>query len=180
MEPLLTTKANRMSLLWGKFLAITVMGIIMSIVAILGIALTMLQKDGIFNMGSSGGVKLLPIAIATIIIVPILNTMIFGALGLALSIFARSFREAETYLQPKIIIGMIASYSTMMTDPKSISNIYFYIPVANSVCLLKEMRVGIVNYNHIAITLAWTIGYILVALFWARYMFSKEEVIFRT
>ena len=180
LEPLLTTKVNRMSLLWGKFFAITVVGIMMSIAAIVGIELTMVQQNGIFKMSNGGTVKLLPIAILFIVIVPILNNMIFGALGLVLSIYARSFKEAQTYLSPLSVIGLIGCYSTMMIDPKNIKTIYFNIPIANSVCLLKEMIVGVINYYHILITLGWTAIYILVSLYWAKYMFSKENVIFRT
>ncbi|WP_461207529.1 ABC transporter permease [Clostridium sp. DL1XJH146] len=180
LEPLLTTKVNRMSLLWGKFLAISVMGVIMSVVALLGLWLTTLQQNGIFSDITAAEITLSPIVIVFLILLPILTTMIFGALGLALSIYARSFKEAQTYITPLTIVALMGSYSTMMADPKNIDEKYFHIPIANTVSLLKELIYGIVDYKHIIITLVWTVIYVFISIIWARYMFNKESVIFRS
>lgn len=177
LEPLLTTKASRMSLLWGKFLAITIMGMIVSIAYLGGLFITMSEPNGIFqnakdvNIGTS--------TILLIMILPILLTMVFGALGLSISIYAKSSKEAQTYLSPVTIISMILVYATMMKDGKSIETYYFSIPIANASCLTKEFLVGIHNTTHIAITFGWMIAYIVAAILFARYMFSKESVIFR-
>ncbi|WP_251861733.1 ABC transporter permease [Clostridium sp. Marseille-Q2269] len=177
LEPLLTTKAGRASLLVGKFLAITVMGILMSFAYLLGIILTMKQPNGMFG---EAGLNLGPATLVLIMILPILYTMVFGAIQLAISIYARSFKEAQTYLSPMTVIAMVLIYMVMMKDPKNIPMIYFNIPLTNGVCLMKEFLGGIYNYTHIAITFGWIAVYILGAILFARYMFSKEEVIFRT
>ncbi|KOF57535.1 sodium ABC transporter [Clostridium sp. DMHC 10] len=178
LEPLLTTKASRMSILWGKLIAISTMGIIMSLASLLGVYITMKQKNGMFGDGKdlslSAGTFIL------IMILPVLTTVVFGAIELALSIYARSFKEAQTYLSPITIIAMVLVYAVMMKDPKSIETFYFIIPITNATCLMKEFLVGIHNYTHIAITFGWMIVYIVGALLFARYMFSKEEVIFRS
>lgn len=71
-------------------------------------------------------------------ILPILYTMVFGALQLAISIYAKSFKEAQTYLSPITIIAMVLIYMVMMKDPKNIGMLYFNIPLTNGVCLMKE------------------------------------------
>jgi sodium transport system permease protein len=184
LEPLLTTQASRMSLLWGKFLAITLMGLITSVASIAGLFISMLQKNGMFTMGGDGtaasGIKMEPSALIIIGIVCLLTTMVFGALELAISIYARSFKEASTYLSPITIIAMIPTYATYMLDAKNIANFYFHIPLANGVCILKELIAGIYNVNHLLITFTWTIIYIVASLLFARFMFNREEVIFRT
>lgn len=177
LEPLLTTKAGRASLLIGKFLAITVMGILMSFAYLIGILITMNQPNGMFG---HAGLNLGSATLALIMILPILYTMVFGALQLAISIYAKSFKEAQTYLSPITIIAMILIYMVMMKDPKNIGMLYFNIPLTNGVCLMKEFLAGIYNYTHIAITFGWIIVYIVASISFARYMFSKEEVIFRT
>ncbi|MBU3209913.1 ABC transporter permease [Clostridium algidicarnis] len=181
LEPLLTTKASRMSLLWGKFLAITVMGLVTTIASLAGVMIAMKQSGGLMSNGngSAASFSIEPKAMILIGIVAILTTMVFGALELSISIYARSFKEAQTYLTPLTIITIIPVYATYMLDPKSIENFYFHIPLANSVCLLKELIMGIYNYNHILTTLGWTIAYIVISLLFARFMFSREEVVFR-
>lgn len=178
LEPLLTTKAGRMSILWGKLLAISTMGIIMSLASLAGLFITMKQKNGMFGDGT--GFNLGAGTMVLIMILPILATMVFGAVELALSIYARSFKEAQTYLSPITIIAMVLVYAVMMKDPKSIESFYFNIPITNATCLMKEFLVGIHNYTHIAITFGWMIVYVAGALLFARYMFSREEVIFRS
>lgn len=190
LEPLLTTQAGRMSLLYGKFLAITLLGIISAFASLLGMYIAFRMNSSVFtgelaNEGASAASTAANLAIdyktfIFIFIIAVLTTMVFGALELAISIYARSFKEAQTYITPLTVIGIIPIYATYMLDAKNIATGYFHIPLANVVCLLKELIVGVYNYTHIGITLGWIIVYIIGSLLVARAMFSKEEVIFRT
>ncbi|GAA0122529.1 MAG: ABC transporter permease [Clostridium argentinense] len=183
LEPLLTTQAGRMSLLYGKFLAITVLGMLTTAASLGGLLISFNMSSKYFA-GSDVNAPLnfsLDIKVIIIIfILAVLTTMVFGALELAISIYARSFKEAQTYMTPLTIIAIIPAYATYMLDVKSIANFYFHIPLANIICILKELISGVYNIQHIAITLVWTIIYVLSSLLIARYMFMKEEVIFRT
>lgn len=177
LEPLLTTQAGRLSLLWGKFFAITVMGLLSTISSLIGLLISMRQSGGLFQ-GSA--VTLEPVTIVLIGLVTLLLTMFFGALELSISIYARSFKEAQTYISPLMLVSFIPTYATYLIDAKNIDTYFFHIPLANITCLLKEFLAGIYDLSHIAITFSWIIIYIIAAVLFARYMFSKEEVIFRT
>ena len=96
LEPLLTTQASRMSLLWGKFLAITTMGVMTSIAFIGGLAVSMQMSPEAFGYEvNEATLALEPAAFVIIALITILLTMVFGALALAISIYARSFKEAR-------------------------------------------------------------------------------------
>ena len=179
LEPLLTTKAGRMSLLWGKFLAITIMGLITNIASIIGLIFASKQSGSILNLGG-GSYSLSMGTIILIGVFALLTTMVFGAIELSISIYARSFKEASTYLSPLTIIALVPTYATYMLDAKNISLIYFNIPLSNVICIMKEFIAGIYNPVHIGLTLGWTIAYIFISILFARFMFSREEVIFRT
>ena len=178
LEPLLTTQASRLSLLWGKFFAITVLGFMTTAASIGGLIIATRQNSEAF--GGKGALSIDITSIFLVGIVALLVTMVFGALELSISIYARSFKEAQTYITPLMILAFIPAYGTYMLDAKNIENFYFHIPLANAACLMKEFISGIYNYTHIATTLVWIIVYIVASLLFARYMFSKEEVIFRT
>lgn len=180
LEPLLTTQANRLSILWGKFLAITVIGLLSTTCAIIGIYISMMQKDGLFKGVSGSSIGISTKGILLIGLVAVLTTMALGALELAISIYARSFKEAQTYMSPLMMIVFIPAYSTYMLDAKSIDTYYFSIPIANVMCLMKEIISGIYNYQHMAITFSWSIIYIVGAILLAKFMFNREQVIFRT
>lgn len=183
LEPLLTTQAGRMSLLWGKFAAISVIGLITTLASMIGIVIA-LKQSGNSAMGvninagmfSDIGVK----GAVLITVMVILMNLTFGALELAISIYARSFKEAQTYLTPLNIIALAPIYLTYMLDARNIDMYYFNIPIANAVCLIKEFLAGVFNTSHILMTFGWILVYIVVCISFARYMFSREEVIFRT
>ncbi|WP_186430462.1 ABC transporter permease [Clostridium sp. BSD9I1] len=181
LEPLLTTQAGRMSLLWGKFFAIAVVGLMTTGASMLGLLIS-LTKFG-ESLGTEGGAISLNLGASTfalVFLMIILLNMTFGALELSISIYARSFKEAQTYLAPLNIIALVPVYTTYMLDARNIDTFYFHIPVANTVCLMKEFLAGVFNTSHILMTFGWVLIYIMAAIFFARYMFSKEEVIFRT
>ncbi|AWZ47486.1 ABC transporter permease [Clostridiaceae bacterium 14S0207] len=178
LEPLLTTQASRMSLLWGKFLAITVMGILTTLAFLGGLIISMKMSPNMFA-GMKGGFGLSPLAFALMGVLTVALTMVFGSLALAISIYARSFKEAQTYLTPLTMVGFIG-FASYMIDPKNVSMLTLNIPIYNVTVILKELTVGVYNYTHIAIVLAWIVVYILASIFFARYMFSKESAIFRS
>ena len=177
LEPLLTTQTSRMNLLFGKLLAITLMGLIGTISAMLGLAISFKVSGSMFG-GAAMSLSLN--AFILIGIGALLLTMTFGAVELAISIYARSFKEASTYLAPFTIIGMIAAFGTFSMDVKNVSVVLFNIPLINLSLIMKELIAGIYNPLHLGITLVWTITYVISSILFARYMFSKEEVIFRT
>ncbi len=184
LEPLLTTKASRMSLLLGKYLAIILMSFITVIASLLGMYISFKMNGSILNSSnaSSPGISItLPIINVLLIgLFSVATTMTFGAIELSLSIYARSFKEAQTYLTPISIIVMIPTYATLMMDPKNLDTILFSVPIANVACILKELVTGTLNIVHIFITLAWCIIYVLASIFWAKYMFNNEKVLFRS
>lgn len=185
LEPLLTTKAGRLSLLWGKFLAITVIGIQTTVASMIGLYISIQQNSDLFSGKSSGGkvISSLSIGVPALIIIClliILLTMAFGALELAISIYAKSFKEASTYTSPLMIIAMVPTYATYMLDQKNIPTYYFSIPLANITCVLKELIYGNYNTMHLLITSCWIVVYVAASILFARYMFSREDVIFRT
>jgi len=179
LEPLLTTKAGRHYILTGKLFAITIMGFIVSVCSMIGLIIAMKMPGGMFGNGSSS-ISLSYGSIALIGVITIITTMFFGALELAVSIYARSFKEAQTYLVPFSIVPLFAAYGTMLMDAKNIPFLYFNIPMLNVSSVVKELASGIYNYGHIGITITWSVVYTIAAIFIARHMFNKESVIFRS
>lgn len=179
LEPLLTTKAGRKYILSGKLLAITLMGFIVSLSSMAGMIIAMVMPNGMFSNGNAS-VSLSYLAIILMGIISLLNTMFFGAAELAISIYARSFKEAQTYLIPFSIIPIFVAYGSMTIEAKNASIMYFNIPLVNVAVSVKELISGIYNYTHLGLTIGWSIIYAVLALTLARYMFNKEEVIFRS
>jgi sodium transport system permease protein len=77
------------------------------------------------------------------------------------------------------MIGLLG-FTSYIIEPKTMSAAMLHIPLINIVAVLKELTLGIYDIGHILIVFGWIIVYIIAAIAFARYMFSKESVIFRT
>lgn len=177
-EPLLSTSAKRSSLLWGKIISLCTVSFLALITNLVVMIFSMkkFMLDGVMDGGSF---KIDLYSILGILVVGVLVLVTLSALQIAISIYARSTKEANSYLAGITMPVMILAFIPYMTDAKSISPKFFHIPITNSICLMKEFLVGIYDVNHIFMVLGWHIFYISLAIFFAKFMFNREEVIFR-
>lgn len=179
-EPLLSTSSSRNSLLWGKVATIAtvlcctlIASIISLYISIKGFIDKMTEGTEVININID--VK----SMALIILFSFILILVISMMQIGVSMYARSVKEASTYLSGLLMPIMIAVFVTMYLDIKSMSMIYYNIPFANTVCIMKEIMIGIYNIQHILIVLGWNLVYVFVAAFLVKYLFSKEEIVFR-
>lgn len=176
-EPLLSTSAKRSSLLWGKITALCTVSFL-ALIANLGAMVFSMQKFMSFGEESIN-FNLEPATILGMLVVGCLVLVTLSALQISVSIYARSTKEANSYLAAITMPTMILSFLPYMMDAKGINPAFFNIPITNAICLMKEFTVGIFDVKHIAIVVGWHLIYIVASIMFAKFMFSKEEVIFR-
>ena len=176
-EPLLSTSAKRYSLLWGKITALCTISFI-ALIANLAAMVFSMQRFMTFGEGEVQ-FTLQPSTILGMLIIGCLVLVTLSALQISVSIYARSTKEANSYLAAITMPTMILSFLPYMMDAKGINPAFFNIPITNAICLMKEFTVGIFDIKHIAIVLGWHVLYIVASIIFAKFMFSKEEVIFR-
>jgi sodium transport system permease protein len=173
MESLLSTGADRTSIITGKLLATTVMGVSSGLSTAIGLwGYLMISSDGQKNPISAAGMLML-------LIITVFSSMFFASANLAVGMYARSYREAQTYLTPISIILLIPGFFTTTLDVRGISLLHLCIPVYNILCIIKETLENLVNFTHIAIVLGWLIVYVSLTFFATSRLFKKESVVFR-
>lgn len=181
LEPLLAAPINRLSLVAGKYLTVLTSAMASAAIALLGMLVS-------FRIASTG---IVPSLANLEMSVPVVNTLImfivavflagvFAAVELAVSIFARSFKEAQTYLTPVSLVIVFPAIFTQLTMVNELSTTSFLIPVLNVIFVFKELIMGVINWNHIGITIAVSAVLIRIALTLTISMFRKETVLFRT
>lgn len=175
-EPLLSTSAKRSSLLWGKIAALCTVSFIALIANLTAMVISM-QKFMV--IGEEVNFKLTPETILGMLVIGALVLVTLSALQISVSIYARATKEANSYLAAITMPTMILSFIPYMMDAKGINPAFFNIPITNAICLMKEFTVGIFDIKHIALVVGWHIVYIIASIIFAKFMFSKEEVIFR-
>lgn len=177
LEPLLSTSVSRSSILIAKLTVTATFGIITSVLSALGLLLAF--KFGLNNT-INFSINLSLSAVFLILLLAILYTVFVSAIMLLVSTYARSIKEANTYLTPVTLIPILLSVVTMYMEPNAISTAMLNIPILNVVMVIKEIIFNQLNMLHLYITIGWSIVYIVVSMILATIMYQKEEVIFRT
>ena len=87
--------------------------------------------------------NLSPATILGMLVIGCLVLVTLSALQISVSIYARSTKEANSYLAAITMPTMILSFLPYMMDAKGINPAFFNIPITNAICLMKEFTVGI-------------------------------------
>lgn len=180
LEAILTVPVSRMSLAIGKYLVVVVSSLIAAAISLLGFAVAFRIAPVSLEPGQAVTFTMTAAQIGLIFLVALTLSAFFAAVELAVSTFARSFREAQTYLTPITFIVIIPWILTEFTSPADIPSWYYMIPVMNGVMAFKELVMGIVNPAHIRDTLVFSAIYVVVALRLAGRIFQRESVLFRS
>jgi sodium transport system permease protein len=185
METLLICPATRGELVVGKFL--TVMFFSTS-TALLNIAVMGLTGKYLASIAGSGAFSKIgdltlppPISILWVVILLIPLAALFSALCLALATFARSSKEGQYYLTPLLMVTMGLTIFCL-SPAVEIEPFYSVMPVVGPTLLLKELLASPGNTDPIIYALPvliTSIGYSLLALWWAIEQFDREDVLFR-
>lgn len=173
LEALLSTGADRTAIIIGKMFATTAMGMISGLCTVLGLW-------GYLLISSSGSSHMLStIEMLTLLIITLFTAMFFASVNLAIGVYSRSFKEAQTYLMPVSILSLIPTYFTYTLEVGKIGISYLSVPIMNIVCIIKEIFAGAVNPIHVGIVIGWFLIYILIAFSVTLRMFKKENIVFR-
>ena len=178
-EPLLSTSGSRNSLLWGKIVSISIIATFALIASMISLFVSF--KGYISTVaGTDIDLDINAKAIALIIVISLFIIIAICTMQIGISIYARSVKEANTYLTGSMMPMMILVFIPMFMDIKSMSPIFYHVPLVNAVVVMKEFLLGIYDMSHIGIVLGWHIVYVVVVVIAAKYMFSREEVVFRS
>lgn len=182
-EPLLTTQSGRMSILLGKYFTVTLFSILSVIAQFIGVVVGSIISPGFLTMGEAGteiSFYIPPAALFLSILITITLGMVFAGLQLAVSTYAKSFKEAQTYLSFFIFIAMVPAYATMMMQPDDIQMFMFIVPLLNTIASLKMVLGNVINYTYLGIALGTSVIYVIISLLFAASLFKKEKVLFRS
>ena len=179
IETLLTSPAGRMEILLGKFGVISLSGFLSAISGIIGLFvglqfMTELPIEIITTMKSIIEIK--TIALILSLIVPV--SIFFSAVLLSISFYAKSFKEAQSLVTPinililfPALIGLIPGVDLTWKTA--------LIPIVNISLVTKEIIAETVS----SVLLFEVYGSMIIlavgGLFFTRWWFNREEVIFR-
>ena len=179
METILSSPASRLEIVLGKFGVIMTAGIATALIsfASLNVAVQLFPEipvDILDIISSMLGVKM--VALILTLIIPI--AVFFSAAILSLSIYARSFKEAQSIVTP-LNIAIIVPAAIGLTPGMELNKITALIPILNVSLATKEMLSGSINWILLSEVYASLIVLAGFSLWFCVKWFNREETIFR-
>jgi sodium transport system permease protein len=105
--------------------------------------------------------------------------VLFSAGLITISLFAKSYKEAQSYVSPLMILVIVPAVASMLPGIELTAKLAL-IPILNVSLLCKELVSGTYHWNFIALIFLSTCVYAAAALFVAVKMFQREDVLFRS
>ena len=194
METLLCSPVSRVDLVMGKFLMILTASLATVACSLASMILTFSVGGTMLAHRISGGgtasaqrtadkiasmTTLDPVGVIAVVGMVLPMIVLFAASLFAISIFAKSFKEAQSYVSPLIIIIIMPAAIGMLPGVELNARLAL-IPILNVSLASKELVSGVWHWNYLALIFGSTCVYAGIALALAVRMFNREDVIFRT
>jgi sodium transport system permease protein len=183
METILTSPIERTHLVLGKFFLVLTASLFTALLSVIsmGTSLYALARFGGIGAGKEGSM-LLTISLKGVVAVFVMAlpvAVLFSAALLTIALFAKSYKEAQSYLTPLTFIVIIPAVASLLPGVELNARLAV-VPILNTSLICKEIVTGTYHWNYIALIFASTCVYAAAALFIAVKMFQREDVLFRS
>ena len=179
LETLLLAPVSRLRLVLGKFLVVFTTGLVSA-------TLTLVALGGWFAVkgpdiaGELGeiiaAIGALDLALIWLMLVP--TTAMFAAILLSISIYAKSFKEAQSFAAPFNMLCILPAVAAMLPGVE-LDTTWALIPVSNIALAIKELLKGTMDYTLLAAILGSSTVIAGALLAFCTRWFSRESVLFR-
>ena len=187
METILSSPVSRVDLVFGKFFLVLTAALVTSTLSVISMGgsfavLRMAHAADQASDPSRGPTFMLhvgPQTILSIFIMAVPLAVLFSASLMAIAIFAKSYKEAQTYTTPLMMVVILPAVAAMLPGAELNARLAL-VPILNASLLCKELVAGTYHWNYIAIIFGSTCVYAAVALLLCVKMFQREDVLFRS
>ncbi len=175
LEPLLINPVDRDMIVLGKWGATVIFGgagVVLTLVFItIAMGYVPLQDIGV-------RVSLGPAVVGQILAVTLPLSLLAGAMQLLVASFARSFKEAQTYISLILFLPMLPGLALSM-NPVKTEDWMMLVPMLSQQLLVSDMMrgdpTGVVRH---ALAIASTLVVSGLFLWWTARLFRKETIVF--
>ena len=185
METILSSPISRTHLVLGKFLLVLTASLATAALSVtsMGVSSAVLQQFHTAGPQESAD-SVMPAAIGlgavlSVFLVAVPLAVLFSAALITISLFAKSYKEAQSYISPLMFVVIIPAVAAMLPGIELTPKLSL-IPILNVSLLCKDLMTGTYHWNSIALIFFSTCVYAAAAIFIAVKMFHRESVLFRS
>ncbi len=180
METILTAPTSRLQILLGKMMVVVLAGVISGLLTIVGMYIAMnLNSDIPQEFLNVLNVILSPKVIILIILMLIPLTTFFAGILIPASIYSKSFKEAQSLIQPMAFVIIMPLIMAMLPSFQ-LSYMTAMVPILNVALACKEIIADTIDYGHLAVVFVSLFAIAAIGIAVCIRWFGKEGNILRT
>jgi sodium transport system permease protein len=185
IETILCSPVSRTHLVLGKFLMVLTASVATAVLSIISMTVSFVVGKKLLQgaVGRAAG-QILQItmtwkAVLSVFIMVLPLAVLFSAALLAIALFAKSFKEAQSYISPLMIVVVLPAVAAVLPGVE-LNTTLALVPVLNTSLVSKEIMTGTYHWNYIALIFTSSCIYAAAAIAIAVKLFQREDVLFRT
>ncbi|MBJ2138407.1 ABC transporter permease [Paraglaciecola chathamensis] len=180
LETLLISPIDRTKIVLGKFLTIACAGATTALITVISMAVWGLVLSRGFAMqfvtDFMSQIGIVDFVLMFLMLIPLVA--IFASVLLSISIYARSFKEAQSYMGPLVIFVIIPVMVALMPGVE-LKGGWSWVPLTNVALAMKELVKGTMDYFQLIAIFGSTALIAVLLLGFCVYWFKQEKVLFR-
>jgi ABC-2 type transport system permease protein/sodium transport system permease protein len=175
LESLMAAPVPRLGLLLAKYVAVVTVAMLTAVMNLLAMTITVAASGlGPALFGERG----LSLSSALIVLaLLVLFAAFFSAVLLSITSFARSFKEAQAYLIPLMLVSLAPGFLSVMPDLQ-LNAVLSVTPLANIVLLARDVLEGDAPPLWATVAVLSTLLYAAVALAIAARIFGSDAILY--
>jgi len=186
METILCSPVARTDLVLGKFLMVLTASLTAALISMISMGLTfvvggiLMGATRMTAAAKAGPLPMLdPAGLLLVLAMVLPVAVLFSAVLLAVSLFAKTIKEASSYASPMIILIIIPAMMGLLPGVELNARLAL-VPILNIALVSKELVSGVFHWQYLALIFGSTCVYAAAALAFCVHLFNREEVLFRT
>ena len=171
LEAVIVSPTSRSILLLAKYVAVVTVALLTAIANLTAMSIT-LWASGLGRL-AFGGSGLSLLTMFQILCLLVLFAMFFSAILLSITSFAKSFKEAQAYLIPVMLVSLAPGVLSLLPQVR-LTNVLAAVPLANIVLLSRDVLVGAAGRETSVIAIVCTVVYAIAAIAVASRLFGSD------
>ena len=175
LESLIAAPIPRFMLLLSKYVAVVTVAMLTASVNMVGMAITV-WSTGLTHLLGTESTSVIGLVTQTIGLL-VLFSAFFSAVLLVLTSVARSFKEAQAYLIPLMLVSLAPGVMSLVPDLEYTPSMAF-VPVLNMVLLARDLFSGAAQPLTAVLAIGATVLYSFAAIGLAARLFGADAVLY--
>jgi sodium transport system permease protein len=177
LTTILVTPIRRSQLAIGKILSLSVLAVLSGISSFIGTALALPKMVSSESLKDSINTNVYGMQDYLLLFVIVLcSVLVIISVISIISAYAKTVKEAASFISPLMIVVIIVSLSTMFSDGVPSQIYWYFIPLYNSVQCMCSVFMFKVTTLNVLVTVVSNVVYSGVFVFLLTKMFNSERV----